>query len=111
MLHGSNSIPLTMQGLQQHLRASHDLFDYGFSEDSPMRLPAVSVEVAAGIYNASHTFQSPEASLLGNSASKVSRSTRSGLPLRTFGKGRLKTTRNMQGWQGSTMLSTHGPEG
>ena len=64
-----------MQGLQQHLRASHDLFDYGFSEDSPMRLPAVSVEVAAGIYNANHTFQSPEASLLGNSASKVSRST------------------------------------
>ena len=70
------SISRAMQGLQQHLRASHDLFDYGFSEDSPMRLPAVSVEVAAGIYNANHTFQSPEASLLGNSASKVSCSTR-----------------------------------
>ena len=40
-------------------------FDYGFSEDSPMRLPAVSVEVAAGMYNANNTFQSPEASLLG----------------------------------------------
>ncbi|CAK0780168.1 hypothetical protein CVIRNUC_004955 [Coccomyxa viridis] len=60
----------TFTGLQQHLRASHDLFDYGFSEDSPMHLPAVSVEVAAGIYNTNHTFQSPEASLLGNSASK-----------------------------------------
>lgn len=53
------------------MRASHDLFDYGFSEDSPMRLPAVSVEVAAGVYSASHTFQSPEAAALGDSVSKV----------------------------------------
>ena len=53
------------------MRASHDLFDYGFSEDSPMRLPAVSVEVAAGVYNASHTFQSLEAAALGDSVSKV----------------------------------------
>ena len=85
-----------MQGLQQHLRASHDLFDYGFSEDSPMRLPAVSVEVAAGIYNANHTFQSPEASLLGNSASKASRSTCPYLPLRPFGKVKARLTKSRQ---------------
>ena len=59
------------QGLQQHMRASHDLFDYGFSEDSPMQLPAVSVEVAANLYSASHTFQSLEAASLGDSVSKV----------------------------------------
>ena len=53
------------------MRASHDLFDYGFSEDSPMRLPAVSVEVANNLYSASHTFQSPEAASLGDSVSKV----------------------------------------
>ena len=51
-----------------------------------MRLPAVSVEVAAGIYTSNHTFQSPEARFLGNSASKVSHSIGS---LRTFGVGRL----------------------
>ena len=59
------------QGLQQHMRASHDLFDYGFSEDSPTRLPAVSVELANNLYNASHTFQSLEAASLGDSVSKV----------------------------------------
>ena len=53
------------------MRASHDLFDYGFSEDSPTRLPAVSVELAAGVYSSSHTFQSPEAAGLGNSVCKV----------------------------------------
>lgn len=53
------------------MRASHDLFDYGFSEDSPMRLPAVSVEVAAGVYSSNHTFQSPEAANLRDSVSKV----------------------------------------
>lgn len=53
------------------MRASHDLFDYGFSEDSPMRLPAVSVEVAAGVYSSNQTFQSPEAATLGDSVSKV----------------------------------------
>ena len=92
-----------MQGLQQHLRASHDLFDYGFSEDSPMHLPAVSVEVAAGIYNTNHTFQSPEASLLGNSASKVSRSTCLEVPQRTLGEGRPRITKSRQGWQGSAV--------
>ena len=60
-----------LQGLQQHLRASHDLFDYGFAEDNPMRLPAVSVEVSAGLYGPNHTFQSPEAASLGDSVSKV----------------------------------------
>ena len=60
-----------VQGLQQHMRASHDLFDYGFSEDSPMRLPAVSVEVAAGVYSTNHTFQSPEAAAMGDSVTKV----------------------------------------
>jgi hypothetical protein len=53
------------------MRASHDLFDYGFSEDSPTRLPAVSVEVAAGVYSSGHTFQSPEAAALGDSVCKV----------------------------------------
>lgn len=60
-----------LQGLQQHLRASHDLFDYGFAEDNPMRLPAVSVEVSAGLYGPNHTFQSPEAASLGDSVSKA----------------------------------------
>ncbi len=53
------------------MRASHDLFDYGFSEDSPMRLPAVSIEVAAGVYSSNQTFQSPEAATLRDSVSKV----------------------------------------
>ena len=33
-----------MQGLRHHLEASHDFFDFGFSEDAPHALPAVSVE-------------------------------------------------------------------
>ena len=28
-----------MQGLRHHLEASHDFFDFGFSEDAPHALP------------------------------------------------------------------------
>jgi hypothetical protein len=45
-----------MQGLQQHLEASHDLFVYGFSRDHPDVVPTVNVHIAPDIYNSKGEF-------------------------------------------------------
>lgn len=45
-----------LQGLQQHLEASHDLFVYGFSRDHPDVVPTVNVHIAPDIYNSHGEF-------------------------------------------------------
>lgn len=45
-----------MQGLQQHLEATHDLFVYGFSRDHPDVVPTVNVHIAPDVYNSHGEF-------------------------------------------------------
>jgi hypothetical protein len=45
-----------LQGLQQHLEATHDLFVYGFSRDHPDVVPTVNVHIAPDVYNSHGEF-------------------------------------------------------
>ena len=60
---------LLLQGLQQHMQASHDLFDFGCSQRGsglgPPSIPCVNVRCPAELYDQQGHLQSVEAAHIG----------------------------------------------
>lgn len=49
------------QGLQQHMEASHDLFDFSYSLGGVDMVPSVNVRCPAELYDQQGNLQNPEA--------------------------------------------------
>ena len=49
------------QGLQQHVEASHDLFDFSYSVGGADSIPNVNVRCPAELYDQQGNLQNPEA--------------------------------------------------
>jgi len=57
---------LAVQGLQQHIEASHDLFDFGYSQGEADVVPTVNVRCPGELYDRQGTLQNPEADDIGD---------------------------------------------
>lgn len=53
-------------GLQQHIEASHDLFDFGYSQVEADVVPTVNVRCPGKLYDQQGTLQNPEADDIGD---------------------------------------------
>ncbi|KAL0027616.1 hypothetical protein WJX79_002668 [Trebouxia sp. C0005] len=53
-------------GLQKHIEASHDLFDFEYSQGEADVVPAVTVRCPGKLYNQQGTLQNPEADDIGD---------------------------------------------
>ncbi|KAA6426359.1 MAG: Polycomb suz12 [Trebouxia sp. A1-2] len=56
----------TAAGLQKHIEASHDLFDFEYSQGEADVVPAVTVQCPGKLYNQQGTLQNPEADDIGD---------------------------------------------
>lgn len=53
-------MPLYVQGLQQHIEASHDLFDFGYPKTEPGAVSTVAVRCPGDLFDRQGRLQTPE---------------------------------------------------
>jgi hypothetical protein len=91
-----SSLTGLVQGLQQHLEATHDLFVYGFSRDHPDVVPTVNVHIAPDVYNSHGEFVQLDIDAYHMPANKVNGfalPASFGVPLQDCLQGKLKGPR------------------
>ena len=62
---------VSLQGLQQHIEASHDLFDFGYPQAEPGGLPTVEVRCPDDLYDQQGKLQTLETDDLHDDHGKV----------------------------------------
>ena len=64
-------MPLYLQGLQQHIEASHDSFDFGYPKTEPGAVPTVAVRCPAELFDQQGQLQTPETDDMDTADGKV----------------------------------------